>query len=151
MIIGPFTLIYSINLGKILAFTINSISSAFQSWEIWVAARQSWRFMSWSGRERGETCVFLKFTRVMEEYCSLKASYVTTRTEFVWVVINLRVPCFLILFILELPYIFTSFKFGPLSLGWLCTKSPPFRIKSWMWWLRRMSNALSSKWLPRPS
>ena len=34
MIIEPFTLIYSIYLGKILAFTINSISSAFQSWKI---------------------------------------------------------------------------------------------------------------------
>ena len=48
----------------------------------------------------------------------MKASHFKTRTEFMWDIVNLRVPSLLINYILSLPYIFLSFKFGPLFLGW---------------------------------
>ena len=52
-----------------------------------------------------------------------------------WDAVNLRILCYLIQFIISLPSMFLSFKFGPLLLGWSHIESPDFRIKymTFMW------------------
>ena len=49
MTIGSVILISSISLGAILAFGIGYISLAFQTLDVWVAARQAWWLVSCSG------------------------------------------------------------------------------------------------------
>ena len=95
------------------------------------------------GGERGRRCVFLKDFWVVVAYDRLKASHVSIMAEFMWVNINLRVPWFLIQFIITLPYKLLSFMFGPLLFGWSCTELPTFRTKYCMWCLRIIFNYLS--------
>ena len=127
--IGSVVLIYSISEVAILAFSINSISYVFQPFDILVAIRKAWRFISLPGEERGSRCILLIYYWVIVTDYSLEYSHVSTRMVLLWAGVNLRVPWFLIKFILVLPYKLSSFKFGSLFFGWYCTNPPEFCIK----------------------
>ena len=69
------------------------------------------------GGDRGKICVFMKALWLIVVDDSFKASRFSTRKEFIWAGVTLGVPCFLIKFILELPYMFLKFMFGLLLIG----------------------------------
>ena len=107
--IGSVVLIYSISSGAIMDFVINYISLTFQLLDVWVAARQAWRFVTFSGEERGRRCVLLKSSWDIVACDSFKDS---TRMTFFRASMNLRVPCFLIQFTFLLPYKLLSLNSG---------------------------------------
>ena len=104
MTIESVVLTYSISIGAILTFAIYPISPAFSKFDCWVLAGQSWWLVPMSSGYRSSKCVSLKKFWVIVMDDSSKASRISTRTEFMWDVINLRVPWCLIQFILVLPY-----------------------------------------------
>ena len=74
-----------------MAFDIRPISSAFSLFGIWVPARQALWFVHMYVGERGKSCFFLKYLWLIVVDDSLKALYVSTKTEFMWGSVNLRV------------------------------------------------------------
>ena len=116
--IGSVVLTYYISIGAILAFDLHPISSPFSLFEIWLPKSQAWWFVPMSGSERGRRCVFLKYLWVIVVDDSLKDSHVSTRTEFMWGGINLRVTWWLIKFIIESLHHLLILMFGSLSFGW---------------------------------
>ena len=74
-----------------------------------------------SSGERERRYVFLKYFWSIFVDDIFKYYHVSTRMEFMWGGVNVRVPCYLIHFILALPYKLLGFIFGPLSFVWSCT------------------------------
>ena len=85
-----------------------------------------------SGGEMRAKCVLFKGSWVIVVGSILKYYHVSTRKEFMWAGFNSKFPCFLVQFILSLPYKSLSFKCGKLYFGWLFIDLPKFMMKYWM-------------------
>ena len=59
MTIGSVILRSWTSLGIMEGFSVISIPSVFNRWDVWAAARQAWVFIYWSGGDREVRCDFL--------------------------------------------------------------------------------------------
>ena len=93
MTIGSVVLTSYISMGAIIAFSVRPISSAFYLFCCLVPERKSWWLVSMSVGDMGTRCVLLKAFWVIIVDDSLKPSHVSTRTEFMWLLITLHYLC----------------------------------------------------------
>ena len=126
--IGSLVLVVSILIGA----SVSSVIWLVPFEDVWMEATHACVFVIMLGGLRGSRWVLAKLSLMILPADNVKASYVSTMTEFMWWGWNLVVPYFNNHLSLEMLQRDFTFDLGLLSLGWLLMDSTALSKKDWI-------------------